>query len=97
MDDCEKSHKFPAILLFNKCKIIEKEQMFEKCIDFTGRMTYYEIKEFRSCSCWNGGIQMNNEEYKKYIIEMIQRIDDNQHLKRIFNYVHKYFIRRTGK
>ena len=37
------------------------------------------------------------EEYKKYIIEMIQHIDDNQHLKRIFNYVHKYFIRRTGK
>lgn len=40
---------------------------------------------------------MDNEEYKKYIIEMIQHIDDNQHLKRIFNYVHKYFIRRTGE
>lgn len=35
---------------------------------------------------------MNNEEYKKYIIEMIQKIDNDQHLKRIFNYTHKYFI-----
>ena len=40
---------------------------------------------------------MDNKEYKKYIIEMIQKIDNAQHLKRIFNYVHKYFIRRTGE
>lgn len=35
---------------------------------------------------------MNNEEYKKYIMEMLAKIDDNQHLKRIFNYTHKYFL-----
>lgn len=40
---------------------------------------------------------MSNKEYQKYIIEMIQKIDNNQNLKRIFNYVHKYFIRRTGE
>lgn len=40
---------------------------------------------------------MGNEEYKKYIIEMIQNINDNKHLERIFNYVHKLFIRRTGE
>ncbi len=27
---------------------------------------------------------MNNEEFKKYIIEMIQKIDDTESLKRIF-------------
>lgn len=43
------------------------------------------------------GYKMSNEEYKKYIIEMIQKINNPEHLKRIFNYVHKFFIRRTGK
>ncbi len=43
------------------------------------------------------GVHMSNKEYQKYIIEMIKKIDNNQHLKRIFNYVHKYFIRRTGE
>ena len=37
---------------------------------------------------------MSNEEYKEYIIEMIQKINNPEHLKRIFNYVHKFFIRR---
>lgn len=40
---------------------------------------------------------MSNKEYKKYIIEMLDKIDDNEHLKRIFNYVHKYFIKKAGK
>ena len=40
---------------------------------------------------------MSNEEYKEYIIEMIQKINNPEHLKRIFNYVHKFFIRRTGR
>ena len=39
---------------------------------------------------------MNNEEYKKYIMEMLTKIDDNQHLKRIFNYTHKYFLESYG-
>lgn len=40
---------------------------------------------------------MNNEKYKKYIIEMIRQIDNNKHLERIYNYVHKFFIKRTGE
>lgn len=40
---------------------------------------------------------MNNEEFKQYIIEMVRKIDDQESLKRIFNYVHKFFIRKTGK
>lgn len=40
---------------------------------------------------------MNNEEYRKLIIEMLKLIDNNEHLRRIFNYAQKYFIRRTGK
>lgn len=40
---------------------------------------------------------MDNEKCKKYIIEMIQKIEDSKHLERIYNYVHKLFIRRTGE
>lgn len=40
---------------------------------------------------------MDGEKYKKYIIEMVQKIDDVIFLKRIYDYVHKYFIRRTGE
>ena len=40
---------------------------------------------------------MSGEEYKRYIIEMVQKIDDSKYLERIYNYVHKFFIRRTGK
>lgn len=36
-------------------------------------------------------------DYKKYIIEMVKQIDDISYLKRIYDYVHKFFIRRTGK
>lgn len=40
---------------------------------------------------------MKKEEYKKYIIEMVQKIENVEHLERIFNYVHRFFIRRTGE
>lgn len=40
---------------------------------------------------------MDSYKYKKYIVEMVQKIDDLNHLERIYNYVHKFFIRRTGK
>ena len=40
---------------------------------------------------------MKKEEYKQLIIEMIQKIDNLNHLRRIFNYVHRFFIRRTGE
>lgn len=36
---------------------------------------------------------MDNEKCKKYIIEMIQKIDNSKYLERIYNYVHKLFIR----
>lgn len=39
---------------------------------------------------------MSNDERKKCIIEMVEKIDNTEFLMRIFNYVHKYFIRRTG-
>lgn len=40
---------------------------------------------------------MEDEKRKQYIIEMVQKIDDSKHLERIYNYVHKLFIKRTGK
>ncbi len=36
---------------------------------------------------------MTNEEYKKQIQKMIEKINDNKALKRIFEIVHFYFVR----
>lgn len=40
---------------------------------------------------------MKNEEYKKLVDRMMKEINDEKDLKRIFNYIHKIFIRRAGK
>ncbi len=40
---------------------------------------------------------MDNEKRKEYIIEMVQKIEDSKYLERIYNYVHKLFIRKTGE
>lgn len=40
---------------------------------------------------------MKKDEYKQCIIEMVQKIENIEHLKRIFDYVHRLFIRRTGE
>lgn len=42
-------------------------------------------------------LRMDNEKYIKYIIEMVQKIDNNKYLERIYNYVHRYFIKKTGE
>jgi hypothetical protein len=39
---------------------------------------------------------MDKETYKKFIIEMVNKIENLSHLKRIYDYVHKFFIWRTG-
>lgn len=36
---------------------------------------------------------MDNEKCKKYIIEMIKKIDNSIYLERIYNYVHRFFIK----
>lgn len=36
---------------------------------------------------------MTNEEYKKYIHDMVEQINNNLILKFIFQYTHKYFIK----
>lgn len=40
---------------------------------------------------------MSNEEYKKFIVIMIEKINDNRALERIYKYVHKFFVMRTGE
>lgn len=40
---------------------------------------------------------MDKETYKKYIVEMVEKIDNLSYLQRIYAYVHKFFIRRTGE
>lgn len=40
---------------------------------------------------------MDEETCKKHIIEMIEKIDDISQLKRIYAYVHRFFIQRTGE
>lgn len=39
---------------------------------------------------------MDKQTYKRYIIEMVEKIDNISHLKRIYTYIHKLFIQRTG-
>lgn len=36
---------------------------------------------------------MNKEKYKKYIIEMVQKINNVKYLERIYNYIHKFYIK----
>lgn len=37
---------------------------------------------------------MSADKYKKYIIEMLEKIDNEVALKRIYNIIHANFIRR---
>lgn len=36
---------------------------------------------------------MDNESCKRYIIKMIQKIDNSKYLERIFKYVYHFFLR----
>lgn len=36
---------------------------------------------------------MNKEKYKKYIIEMVQKINNVKYLERIFYYIHRFYIK----
>ena len=36
---------------------------------------------------------MDNEKYKRYIIEMLQKIENSKYLERIYNYVHRFFVK----
>ena len=36
---------------------------------------------------------MRNEEYRKYIKEMVDQIEDEESLKKIYNKVHRFFVR----
>lgn len=40
---------------------------------------------------------MDKATYKKHIIEMVEKIDDILYLERIYAFVHRFFIRRTGE
>lgn len=40
---------------------------------------------------------MNKEEYIKYIIDMVKKIDNTEHLNRILNLVQKFYVRKTEK
>lgn len=40
---------------------------------------------------------MKNEVYKELIERMMKEINSEEDLKKIFNYIHKIFIRRAGK
>lgn len=36
---------------------------------------------------------MNNEEYRKYIKEMVEQIENKESLKKIYNKVHNFFVK----
>ena len=52
---------------------------------------------FAKCIYRTEDLHMNQEKYKQYIIEMVQKIDNIKDLERIFQYVHNFFIKRTGE
>lgn len=37
---------------------------------------------------------MSKEEYKEYIIKMLDEIESESALKRIFGFVHKFFVQK---
>lgn len=37
---------------------------------------------------------MSNEKYRKYIVDMLDHIEDNKVLERIYTFVHRFFIKR---
>lgn len=71
--------------------------MFDNPIDFLWQMPYDEIKEFRECSCWNGGVHMQNIS-KEFIIELVQKVDDadQKFLRQIYTIIKKH-LEREGK
>lgn len=40
---------------------------------------------------------MKRKEYKKLIEKMMKEIDEEKDLKKIYNYIHRIFIRRADK
>lgn len=40
---------------------------------------------------------MSKEKYKKYILEMIDRIEDEKAIERIYNYIHRFFYTNRYK
>ena len=62
------------------------------------RSSNIQLRNFeRAFNMNTGGVHMSNEDYKKLIAVMIDAIDDNHTLQRIYKYIHKFFIGRTGK
>ena len=41
-----------------------------------------------------GGLRMKNNDYRRYIIDMINHIHSNTALKEIYSFVQKFFLRK---
>ena len=76
--------RLPCLL---KCKIKQKEQMFVKALKYRrGCSIIYIIKNERMfLRTWE--VHMSNEEYKQIIMELIQKIEDQQILISIYTVV----------
>ena len=66
------------------------EQMFEKIIEIYILMKYYLIINKNVCSCRNGGLFMDNEDYKRMIIEIISASRDIEYLIAVYTFVKHY-------
>lgn len=56
--------------------------------------TIIKTRNFEHVFCRAEVALMNDEKRKRYIIEMIQEINNSKYLERIFNYVHRFFIKK---
>lgn len=69
--------------------------MFENPLQYTNGCSIISLRDFESCFCrWEG--VMDKDEYKQYIIQAVEKINDVKYLNRILNYVMKYLV-KSGK
>ena len=69
--------------------------MFEKSFLLDRHYAIIIARNFE-CVFAVGRVHMSKEEYKQYIIDAVQKIDDIKYLNRILNYVMKY-LAKSGK
>ena len=70
----------------------KKEQMFEKLLHICYLKTIIKARNFEHVFLQSGGNIMENEKYKRLIIEMVQNVSDKNLLIRIYTYI-KHLIK----
>lgn len=93
--DCPGLLQFGEVLVYN-VNIYKQEHLFGNAIDFVLELYYYLLKEFRtSVLAGNGGLHMNEQDYKKLIIECVESIKNINVLEYLYTFIKK-FVKKWG-